>query len=154
MKTLIALTAALISTATLADGFKCVAHSSDTKVSVYNQTNPELGTRNPAVMVLSDAGVAHGNKTIAILRAPKTLTTEAGMKYIGRVDLRFKESNRKGEYLFGTRLGFVKNITLDVDFNYNRPVAFSEEVSGTVTVLKRNGEEIKDFVTCSRYLKN
>lgn len=145
---------ALLSTSAYADGFKCQTITEDLNIKVFNQVQPELGTRNPAVMVLSNPAVNVGRKAIAVLRAPKTLTTDAGMKYVGRVDLRFKESRRKGELILGTKLGYVKTIELDLDFSYGSPVALDDTVLGTITINKRNGDQIFEEVTCSRYLKN
>lgn len=154
MKNLIVIAATLISTSVLADGFRCETKDG-LKIKVYNQTNPAMGTRNPAVMVLSDRDVAtSGLKTVAVLEAPKTLTSAEGTQYVGRVDLRFKNSNRKGEYLLGTRLGYIKTITLDVDFSFANPVAFGSQVNALVKVAKRNGKKYSVDATCERYLKN
>jgi len=55
----------LIASQAKADGFVCNALDTDLTVKVYNHVNPELGTRNPAIMVVSDPSVNAGRKTIA-----------------------------------------------------------------------------------------
>ena len=52
----------LVSTIAMADGFRC--QGSDFRVKLFNQVQPELGTRNPAVLVVSERGVG----TIATLQ--------------------------------------------------------------------------------------
>ena len=135
-----------------ADGFVCQNEAGDLKAKVFNHTQPEEGTRNAAVMILSNPQLQSGNKTIARFRAPQTLTNEAAT-YLARVDLRFND-HRAGEYLAGTRLGYVKNITLAVDFSYAAPVEEGTETSALMTVKKRNGDTIKVDMVCARYLAN
>lgn len=143
----------LVSSAALADGFKCESLDSSLLVKVYNHTQPEAGTRNAAVMILSDANVGSGNKTIAKFDGESTLVN-SGARYVANVDLRFADSNRAGEYLMGTRLGELKKIKLDVDFSYAEPVEAGTEVSAKIIATKRNGVVLTEEATCVRYLKN
>lgn len=153
MKLLIALTT-LLSTSAFADGFICETVTGDLNVKVFNHTQPEMGTRNAHIMVLSDPRVETiGRKTIATMKAPKQLSS-AGASYLAKVDLRFNSSNRKGENILGTKLGKIKTIALDLDYNFSQPVAAGSYVAGMITANKRNGEVISEEVSCSRYLKN
>src|SRR3989338_1707434 len=107
MKKIIFVMAAVMasSTAAFADGFVCETRAQDLNVKVYNNTNPELGTRTAAVMVLSDPSVSHGRKTIARFQNSNGLISNTGAHYEAKVDLRYNDSARKGELIGGTKLG-------------------------------------------------
>lgn len=154
MKTLIAI-AALVATGSVAsaDGFVCQTAKGDLKVQVFNQTQPEAGTRNAAIMVLSDPRVSLGRKTIAKFHSESLLSNEAS-SYSADVDLRYVDSNRKGELIAGTKLGFIDTITLDVDFSYASPVAAGTVLDAVLTVAKRDGAVKHVSMECERYLKN
>jgi hypothetical protein len=115
---------------------------------------PEEGTRNAAVMVLSDPAIAQGRKTIARFTDCNGTLTSQGALYVANVDLRFNDSGRKGENVLGTKLGHLKKIALKLDFSYRYPVNHGDPVSGVIKALDRNGETIREVVECRRYLKN
>ena len=155
MKTaLIAFLALGFTTSAMADGFNCYTQDGAYSVKVYNQTDADAGTRNGAVMIISDNRVQYGRKTIAKFEADNTLLNDDGARYIGNVDLRYSNSNRAGENVLGTKLGQIDVMILDVDFNYSAPMAHGEGIAGRVTVLKRNGAKIRAALACTRYLKN
>lgn len=137
-----------------ADGFNCETESG-LNVKIYNHTSPSEGTRVPAVMVISDSFVGKGNKTIArFADANGVLSLEGKHLYNGKVDLRFNDSKRKGELLAGTKLGFVSDVLMAVDFSYAYPVAAGYEMPATFTVIKRDGSATAEDAVCTRYLKN
>ncbi|MEO5668362.1 MAG: hypothetical protein ABIR96_09905 [Bdellovibrionota bacterium] len=148
---LVALTASLVAHA---DGFKCETVEGDLAVKVYNHVSPENGTRSAAVMIISDTSVSAGRKTIARFTDANERLSNAAASYVGDVDLRFNDSGRKGELISGTKLGELDQILVDIDFSYGAPVTALSEVSGTMTLLKRSGEEIVRDLACVRYLKN
>jgi hypothetical protein len=153
-KVIIAAAAALsMSAPAFADGFVCEAQNESLKVKVFHQTQPELGTRNSAILVLSNPEIQAGRKTIATFESDAAQLTNEGATYTANVDLRFRSSNRRGELVGPTKLGEIKHVVLDVDFSYARPVAEGTEVSGELTLLKRNGEQIDIDMVCTRYLK-
>lgn len=154
MKNLLIALTVLSSTAAMADGFKCNQPDYDINLSVYNKTDAEAGVRNAAQMIVSDNNVSHGRKTIAVFSANKRTLGQNGASYMAVVDLRVSESNRSGENVLGTKLGLVDKIFVDVDFNYNYPMSNGEETEGTVTVVKRNGQEYTLELNCTRYIKN
>ena len=137
-----------------ADGFVCQANDGTLTVKVYNHTHAEDGVRNASVMVLSDPRVSDGLHTIARFTADNTRLTNTGATFVADVDLRYNDSNRSGEYVAGTRLGYVDTFTLYVDFSYAAPVAAESEMEGTLVVSKRNGTKDSLDMTCTRYLKN
>jgi hypothetical protein len=138
----------------MADGFICEQPEHGLNIKVFNQTQPAAGTRNAAVMVLSDSTISYGRKTIASFSSHKRTLGQNGASYMAKVDLRVLESNRSGENILGTKLGHINKIFVDVDFNFSEPVAHNDEVSGSIIVVKRNGEELAFDLTCQRYLKN
>ena len=146
---------ALVSTASVAqaDGFRCQTVEGDLNVQVYNQTDAQLGTREAAVMVLSNALVKEGRKTIAVFHAEDELVAQKGAVYTSKVDLRYKESSRKGELIGATKLGHLAFVVVAVDFSYASPMAAGEATPGTITFVKRNGEESFQELVCVRYLK-
>lgn len=136
-----------------ADGFKCETESG-LNVQVFNHTSAEMGTRTGAMMVVSDTSIQYGNKTIAKFSALKSTLTSKNLRYTAKVDLRVSESNRKGELISGTKLGYVSQVLLDVAFSYSNPVAHGSEVPAVLTVVKRNGTYTQEAAVCARYLKN
>ncbi len=155
MKTaLIALMAMGFSGAALADGFVCDTLDGVYTVKVYNHTQPTAGTRNAAIMIVSDNTIQSGRKTIATFESENGLLSSQSLRYVADVDLRFSNSNRSGENILGTKLGMVDTLTLDVNFSYDEPVSAGEEIAGKVIVAKRNGQKIKSALSCVRYLKN
>jgi hypothetical protein len=142
------------STAARADGFNCQTVDGDLNIKVYNHTDAADGTRSSAVMVLSDPAVGAGRKTIAKFTDSNETLTNVGASYETRVDLRFNDSGRKGELIAGTKIGYLKTISVDVAFSYNQPVSHGTELEGTLTLVKRDGSEITRDLVCKRYLKN
>ena len=136
----------------LADGFQCQTDDGRLNIKAYNHVDAADGTRNAAVMVLSDTNVQAGRKTIAKFQAVETLWNSSAT-YVGRVDLRFS-TQAAGEYVLGTRLGQLKTIVLDVDFNYANPIDNGEPADAKVIGHKRDGSKIEVAATCYRYLKN
>jgi hypothetical protein len=136
-----------------ADGFKCETESG-LNIQVFNHTSPAMGTRTGSVMVVSDSNVQYGNKTIAKFTSQKSTLTSKNLRYTAKVDLRVSESNRKGELIAGTKLGYVSQILLDVAFTYSSPISHGSEVPAVLTVVKRNGTYTQEAAICARYLKN
>ena len=114
---------------------------------------PAAGTKNSAVMVVSDPAVSAGRKTVAVFTAEEGTLVNTGSKYYGNVDERFNNIP-KGEYLSGTRIDYLKSIILDVEFTYSAPVSFGSLVEGWMILTRENGSQIKEAVLCERYLKN
>lgn len=137
-----------------ADGFLCEDPSGTLRIKVYHHTQPELGTRNAAVMVVSDPTISSGRKTIATFDADKALLTSSSAVYTSNVDLRFSGSNRKGENIGGTKLGELDQIILSVDYSFSNPVPAGSEVGGEAVLVRRgSASDIRIPMVCSRYLK-
>jgi hypothetical protein len=151
---IIAIMALGFSTVAFADGFVCETNDGVYTIKAYNHTQASEGTRNGAIMIVSDNTIQAGRKTIATFEATDLLLSNDGARYVADVDLRFNNSGRQGENFLGTKLGQIDTVTLDVDFSYGAPKKAGAEVSGEITVAKRNGKSISADVTCTRYLKN
>ena len=149
-----ALALATISASAYADGFKCETTDGTLNVKIYNNVEPQAGTRVGAVMIVSDPSVSSGRKTIARFTDTNGVLESRGSRYEANVDLRFSDSARKGENILGTKLGQLDMIIADIDFSYAAPVEANEEVGGRLILVKRNGDRIKADLTCARYLKN
>jgi hypothetical protein len=137
-----------------ADGFRCETSDGDLRITMYNHTSPNSGTRNSSTMVLSDPAVQSGRKTIAKFSSVKGNVSNSGASYEAVVDLRVRETKRAGERLLGTRLGELDSILVDVDFNYGTPVMAGDILPGRLVAIKRSGKRIVRELDCARYLKN
>lgn len=153
MKIVSLLAGLLLASPALADGFRCVSKRHELALVVYNHTNPNVGTRRAAVMIASDLGVQPGRKTIAKFWSGETLVS-SGPNYHAEVDLRYRDSRRRGELIAGTKLGYLKAIDLNVYFTYGRTVPAESLLHGWVNLSKRDGETISFPVACARYLKH
>ena len=146
--------ALMATSAAYADGFTCQTTDGNLNIKIYNNTDPAAGTRNAAVMIVSDPLVSAGRKTIAKFSDLNSTLGQSGASYVADVDLRFNDSGRKGELILGTKLGFIKTIAVDLDFNYSQPIADGQSLAGEITIVKRNGESFVEDLICKRYLKN
>ncbi|MFA6236308.1 MAG: hypothetical protein WC635_03185 [Bacteriovorax sp.] len=153
-KIIAAMSFVLASQSVFADGFVCENSDMGLKVKAFNNTQPVAGTRNAAVMIVSDTTVAYENKTIAKFEAETKLLKNKGASYTAKVDLRFTNSSRKGELIGGTKLGQLASMDLDVLFSYASPIADGQVVPGYLTLNKRNGDMSVIEMDCARYLKN
>jgi hypothetical protein len=151
MKSLLVALALTLSAAAMADGFYCEQPDYAMNLKVFNQTS---AVRSGAVMVLSDAYVAQGRKTIASFTSTKETLANYAMTYVAAVDLRVSGSNRPGENVLGTKLGYVKYFVVKINHRYRRPVSSGSVTDGTITVVKRDGSTTTLDLICSRYLKN
>jgi hypothetical protein len=145
--------ASLASSVAIADGFVCKS-GDGLRIKMYNHVEPALGTRNGAIMILSDDSIQYGRKTIARFTDVKGTLSNSGASYEANVDLRLNDSGRKGELVLGTKLGELDRVYVDVAFSYAAPVSAQELLVGTVTATKRNGAIVEKALVCSRYLKN
>jgi hypothetical protein len=136
-----------------ADGYRCQTVDGDLNVKIFNHTQAAVGTRNGAIMVLSNPEVLKGRKTIATFTSEKGTLAQKGATYVGKVDLRVSGSDRAGEYVGGTRLGELKHVVVAIDHNILQPVAEGTELSGTISFLKRDGGDDFQELACVRYLK-
>lgn len=141
-----------------ADGFQCVARNSGLNLKLYNHTGAPQGTRAPAILVISNPEVQSPNKTIAKFSGQNgTLSYQGYGVYEAKVDLRFKDTQRGGEWIAGTKLNQLQTIKLNLNFSYDSTstsLARMDSVSGKITYLKRNGEQLVETVSCKRYLKS
>lgn len=148
---ILAVATALMGASAHADGFVCQTVEGDLTIKAFNHRQPSAGTRNGAVLVVSDPTVSAGRKTIATFTDVKTTLTNSGAFYVGNVDLRVKESNRKGELISGTRLGELDEIILDLAFKYGELLSAGDAVDGELILVKRNGQTIRRDLACERY---
>ena len=146
----------LATTTARADGFKCESTDGALRIKTFNKVQPSEGVRNASIMILSDAHVGYGNKTIAKFTDAKNTLKNRGAYYTANVDLRVIESRRKGELIpaANTKLGYVKSFELAVNFYYSNPRANGSHVSGKLLVNKRDGSTVPVTLNCFRYLKD
>ena len=161
---LVALVLTFVTGSAFADGFKCTTTTVESRlkgelnIKAFNEVNPELGTRNASVMVLSDPSVQYGRKTIATFKNSRLASTgtlvNEGAVFMANVDSRVSGVERGGELILGTKLSELKSVKLDIAFSYARPVAEGAIVGAKLTLTKENGKKIVRMMDCTRYLKN
>lgn len=144
---------ALVPASALADGFRCEAANDSLLIKIYNHTSPEIGTRVPAKIIVSDSRRNFGAKTIATFDGSDGLIKSDGAIYDINVDGRFSGSSRGGEDIAGTKLKFLKSINVRIAYTFNRPLEDGARVNGNVVLTKTNGERIVRQLVCARYLK-
>lgn len=154
MKKVIMAVMVLVSGSAMADGFVCTSEEG-LSVKVYNNTKPTMGTRLPAVMVLSDENIQDGRKTIATLREVSSLSDGYEVVYSADVQEEIAQRGlRKGELVAGTKLGFIDTLELTVDHNFNDPIPAGEIAPGTLFIETLAGKKIGLDMDCVRYVKN
>lgn len=138
-----------------ADGFKCEGEKYGTSIKVYNNTQPVKGTRNVAVMVVSDLSREAGDKTIATFSDTQGLASSNGTEYKAKVDHRFK-TVQVGKEIAGMDISELYGIKLSINFNYtlDTPSSKGDLYSAVATYTDANGSRKFENMTCSRYLKN
>ena len=139
-----------------ADGFICEGLNTRTTFKIYNKTYASEGTRNVAVMIVTNPLPLVGSKTAASFSESKNTLTSSGTNYTATVDLRVTESSDENELVGGTKLGGLSTIKVHVFFNYllDTPSHNGQKFKGYVDYLKRNGEILTEKIECSRYVKN
>lgn len=150
MKTAIAILMMLGSSA-FADGFTCYTQDGVLKISVFNHTQPERGTRTGHILIVSDLTVNDGNKTIATFTDEEGTLDSEGANYRAFVT---SSIAKKGRNIAGTKLGFVRYLTVHVDHLYSSPVEDGEALRGELVLIKANLDTVHEPLSCIRYLKN
>ncbi len=142
-----------------ASGFLCQNAAGDLRIETRDHVHRERGTRNVALMILSDPTLKaggrgqSGNRTIAKFDSEKDRVRSRGSLYEAEVDLR-RSNQRKGEYVGGTRLQYVDRFELEVNFKYSRPLDDGQITNGEFRIIKRDGRIITHAVKCERKLKH
>jgi hypothetical protein len=152
-KTLLLAALALSPLTAFADGFKCTVANDSLNVKVFNSTDASIGTRVPAIVVISDSRREFGNKTIATFDGEKGVISSSGADYELNVDHRFKGVEKGGADIAGTKLMYLRKIGVQIDYSYDRPLEDGARVYGTITFTKDNGESSYKALDCNRYLK-
>ena len=138
-----------------ADGFTCVGQNTGLNIKMYNHVHAAAGTRNAAIMIISDPSLDSGSTTIATFSDTKNTASNNGATYVAKVDLRVNGSSNKNANIAGTQLGLLASITAEVDFNYsqNTPSSNGDSFSGKASYAKRDGEVLEEKLECTRYKK-
>lgn len=153
MKNIFVVLAALSSSVAFADGFVCVNESDRIGVKIYNHTHAEDGTRNGAVMIVSNQVSPRGFRTAAKFRDATAKLSNESSVYTAKVDLRYNDTNKDGKIAY-VNISDISSITLDVDFSYANPVREGAHVNGNLYLNTRDGETVSYLLDCARYLKN
>jgi hypothetical protein len=137
------------------DGFVCDSTHESLRIQVYNHTQPRSGTRNVAVMVLSDPSKPWGERTLARFTAEADGLTNRGATYVAVLSrssnlLSATESRR----LQGLQLGQLEEIVLNIDFSYTYPVGHGDFVAGVLELNQISGDQLWVDLDCRRYLKS
>ncbi len=139
-----------------ADGFVCYSEAEQLQIQVYNHVNPEDGTRTPSVMILSDLSMEEGHRFIAKFSAENGELFADGARYFARTVAPSEpelESSSEDIILLGHSLGTLLELSLAIDFSYERPVAFGQEMLGVLEFVEQDGQVSWIDMMCTRYLR-
>ncbi len=135
----------------LADGFVCDATHESLRIQVYNRTQAVEGTRNVAVMVLSDSSKPRGQRTLLRFDADNDGLTNDGARYSATLLPRI--SPLMDRQVQGIQLGQLHEVALKIDFSYRYPVGNDDLVAGVLELTQMNGDQLWVDLDCTRYLK-
>lgn len=142
-----------------ADGFVCDATHESLRIQVYNRTLPGEGTRNVAVMVVSDPLKAPGERTHFRFQADNESLARDGARFVASVmtpDMISPAGNNPffdSPRIQGIQFGQVQELALEIDFSYQNPVADGVVVNGVLELYQVNGDQLWVDMDCRRYLK-
>jgi hypothetical protein len=134
-----------------ADGFVCDATHESLRIQVYNRTQASEGTRNVAVMVLSDPSKPRGQRTLLRFEADNDGLTNDGARYTATLLPRI--SPLLDQQVQGIQLGNLHEVALKIDFSYRYPVGNDDLVAGVLELTQNNGDQLWVDLDCTRYLK-
>jgi hypothetical protein len=141
-----------------ADGFDCTGRDTGIEVKIYNNTDPSLGTRTPAILIVSDPSRDYGDRTIATFKNEQ-ITYEGYGTYFATTDTVDRRPTADAQVLENSRLGHLENILLKMNFSYAEQL-FSEltkkpaSFSGSVFYQQTSGATRNESVRCTHYLKD
>jgi hypothetical protein len=141
----------VVATSARADGFVCNAVGESLRVKVYNRTQPEEGTRNVAVMVISDPSKPVGQRTLQRFTADNDGVTNSGTRYSASLKPRLRPM--MDVQIGGVQVGQIQEVALNIDFSYRYPIGNEGLVAGTLEIYQVNGDQLWMDVDCTRYLK-
>lgn len=154
-----------LSSSAFADGFLCQS-SDGLRVKVYGHTNSEFPKLDAAAMIISrpsqkeDKTVAVFTKQATTLKSTyvrlKGYTKANANGYVqrrpgrdvlivdGKVDLR-RKGFRKGEYLIGTRLGYLSSVRFKAQGNFTAGRILRAYLYG---YKRGSGEQVITYLKC------
>ena len=138
------------SQAAKADGFVCRDNSGTYGIKLYDNVTPRLGTRVPAIMVLSDGSLASGSKTLA------TFSQAAGnLHYVdGSYHAEVSFPAAYTQTLGGVKMSQINELVFLVNHNFNQALAMNQNVVAQLQILDKSHNIAYVNFTCARYLKN
>jgi hypothetical protein len=133
-----------------ADGFLCGTDDRELNITVYHDTKSDEGTRNMAVMILSDPDQPKDQQTIARFDDSNAQLSTQGTDYVAQID---DTSSRQADiYVSSLPLSNIRSVDLNVAFSYTDPASNGQTMPGVLTIEATSGTITKD-VSCVRYLK-
>lgn len=147
MKKLIGILGLTLSLTTQAASFVC-ENSRQELIKVILSTD-ENGYETIPAIIISQANYQYGNKTIAVLRRTEAQELNKALAYVGIVDHRYNESNRGGELFAGSKIEYIKQVSVVANqVKIQEALENGYEFVAKLYVLKRNGEVITDALEC------
>ncbi len=135
MKLFIVIALTLVSSVAMADGYRC--QNNTFRAKVYNETQPERGTRNPAVLIVSQRNVG----TVATLEGDEIVKTngEFSVTYEGQTN-----SRQDGRFVA---------VKLEVEKQAEIESAFAGLFTARLLV-NADGRSRESILTCEHYVKS
>jgi hypothetical protein len=133
-----------------ADGFLCGTDDRELNITVYHDTQSDEGTRNMAVMILSDPDAPKSQQTLARFDESNAQLSTQGTNYDAQIEN--TESREAEVYVSSLPLSNIRSVDLNVAFSYSDPAPSNQTMPGVLTIEATTGTITKD-VSCVRYLK-
>ncbi len=138
------------STAAKADGFLCVDESNTYGIKLYDNVQAKLGTRTPAIMILTDGSQAAGSHTLATFSQ-----AEGTLSYVqGSYHATASFPAAYTQTLNGVKMSQIKDLIFSINHNFNLPLQPGEKVLAQLVISDKSFKSTYLNFTCSRYLKN
>ncbi len=138
------------SQAAKADGFVCADESNTYGLKIYDNVTASFGTRNPAVMVISNGSQESGAKTLATFTPAQGGLQLSGGVYV--VNLNFPPAYT--QTFGGVKMSDIKELNVLINHNFNQVLAPGQKVPGSVSIVEKSGKFAVLKLVCKRYLKN
>lgn len=135
MKFVIVLALSLVSSVAMADGLRCAGDNF--KVKLYNHVQPQNGTKNPAILAVSERGIG----TVVVLHGLEIDKTNRALSVVYSGE---QNSTRDGRF---TSVRFAVRKMAIQDGPYAGAYAAALRVNA-------NGESREETLVCVRYLKH
>ncbi len=138
------------SQAAKADGFICADQSGQFGIKLYDNVQPKLGTRSPAILIITDGSKEAGGKTLA------SFTPDQGDLHLayGSYHATANFPSAYNQLLEGVKMSQIKELVFSVKHDFNRPLPANQKALAQLQIHDKSQNTTYVNFTCTRYLKD